>query len=132
MALVVILLFRPYKKDLFNIFDAFIFANLATLSGLSLYNFHVTITEAHTDLWAFILQYILIFAPLLSFVYIVWIKCWSKMNKLMHLQMTVGGMKRLNLLYMMMKISSYCKKITQTMVVLSQKPWWECPSNHTL
>ena len=77
VALLMVVILRPYKRDLFNIFDALIFANLATLSALSMYNFHVTITEDHTDLWPFVLQYILIFSPLLIIVYIVWRKCRS-------------------------------------------------------
>ena len=53
---------RPYKTDWVNNVDAAMFLLLATISCFSLYNLVLL------ELWAFIVQYILIFIPLLYFI----------------------------------------------------------------
>ena len=59
---------RPYKKNWVNNVDVTIFLLLAAISCFSLYNLVFTWLGINIELWAFVLQYILIFIPLLYFI----------------------------------------------------------------
>jgi len=78
IALLFFVIFRPYKNQLFNIVDACIFANLTAILSFSMYNFYFTRTRSVFNLWSFVIQYILIFLPLLYMIvymlYILWRK----------------------------------------------------------
>lgn len=75
-ALLIVVIFRPYKNPLFNIVDACIFANLAAISALSMYNFHLSSTGSQLYAWSFAVQYILIFLPLVYMGgYVICILC---------------------------------------------------------
>lgn len=81
VALLFFVLLRPYKNQLFNIVDACIFANLTAIATLSMYNFHFTTIGNDLSLWPFIIQYILIFLPLLYMVIYVLHILWKKYGK---------------------------------------------------
>ena len=59
---------RPYKSDWLNNVDVTMFLLLAAISCFSLYNLVFTWLGINIELWAFIVQYILIFIPLLYFI----------------------------------------------------------------
>ena len=59
---------RPYKTDWVNNVDAAMFLLLASISCLSLYNLLFTWLGDNLEVWAFAMQYILIFIPLLYFI----------------------------------------------------------------
>ena len=59
---------RPYKRDWVNNVDVTMFLLLAAISCFSLYNLVFTWLGINIELWAFIVQYILIFIPLLYFI----------------------------------------------------------------
>ena len=82
VALLLIVVLRPYKNDLYNTFDTLIFMNLATLSAISMYNFHMTVVENTTEKWTFIIQHLLIYYPLVHIVlYILWRRLFSRKTK---------------------------------------------------
>lgn len=82
LALLTVVIFHPYKKPLFNFVDACVFANLAAITALSMYQYHLSVTGSKLHTWAFVVQYILIFLPLLYMVvyvvYFLWEKYGSK------------------------------------------------------
>ena len=64
---------RPYKNRWYNNLDATIFGLLAIINVLSVYNTYLTAIDADPARWAFSVQYILIFCPLIYLtVYILW------------------------------------------------------------
>ena len=69
---------QPYNKenDFFNRVDAFIFANLAVINAISLYLYEFSHNNPEVEtlpLSAFIVQYILVYLPLIyMIVYILW------------------------------------------------------------
>ena len=89
---VIILLFaivRPYKKEFYNNLDAVIFGMLAIINAVSIYNIFYTSLDLPLSKWAFTLQYVVIFCPLIYMVvYVIqavvknnaplFKKCWSK------------------------------------------------------
>lgn len=82
VALLLVVIFRPYKNSFLNIVDACIFANLAAISALSMYNFHLTATGSKLYAWSFVMQHIFIFLPLIYMVvYVlgqVWEEAWEE------------------------------------------------------
>ena len=60
-----VIIFRPYKNDLFNKVDAIIFGVLAAIGTLTMYNYYLTLLQAGLSITAFTLQYILVFCPLI-------------------------------------------------------------------
>ena len=64
IALMAFVILQPYKRMLFNLVDSTIFAILAAISTLSMYNYYLTKLGEHLSSWAFAVQYVLIFVPL--------------------------------------------------------------------
>lgn len=64
VALLAFVILQPYKNSLFNVVDACLFAILAAISSLSMYNYYLTKVGEKLSSWAFAIQYILIFVPL--------------------------------------------------------------------
>ena len=71
---------RPYKKDFYNNVDASILGILALINALSMENMYNTAIDLPLSNWAFALQYILIFCPLLYMICYVIYKI-TKNNK---------------------------------------------------
>ena len=64
---------RPYKKNFYNNLDATVFSILAAVNTLSMYNCYLSAVALPLSSWAFAMQYILIFCPLMFMIgYIVW------------------------------------------------------------
>jgi hypothetical protein len=64
---------KPYRIEFFNYVDILIFTNLAILNTLTLYLYAVSQQHLPPPFSAFVLQYILVFLPLLYMVsYIAW------------------------------------------------------------
>ena len=58
-------LFCPYKQGFYNKLDAIMFAILAGINTLTMYNYYLTVIAAPLSVWAFAIQYVLIWTPLL-------------------------------------------------------------------
>ena len=58
---------RPYSVDFYNNVDAIIFTILAAINTLSLYTNYLETLDTH-DVWSLVLQYILIYCPLIYMV----------------------------------------------------------------
>ncbi len=67
-AVLLFAVFRPYKKDFYNNLDATIFGVLALINAVSMYNICFTSLDQPLSKWAFAMQYILIFLPLMYMV----------------------------------------------------------------
>jgi len=67
---------RPYKKNFYNNLDATVFSILAAINTLSIYNCYLSAVALPLSTWAFALQYILIFCPMIFIsgyvVYHIW------------------------------------------------------------
>ena len=76
--------FRPYKEDFYNKLDTFIFVILSGINTLSMYNYYLTILGTSLSVWAFTIQYILIFTPLIYMsgflIMRFWQTCGERMN----------------------------------------------------
>ena len=59
---------RPYKKDWYNNLDATIFAVLAAINTLSMYNYFLVVVDKAPSVWIFSMQYVLIWIPLMYMV----------------------------------------------------------------
>jgi len=70
-------LFRPYKEDFYNKVDLTIFAILAAINALTMYNFYLTTTEINISKVAFAFQYFLIFCPLIYMVGYIIYNVWK-------------------------------------------------------
>ena len=70
-------LFRPYKEDFYNKVDLTIFAILAAINALTMYNFYLTTTEISISKGAFAFQYFLIFCPLIYMVGYIIYNVWK-------------------------------------------------------
>ena len=57
-------LLRPYKNDWYNKLDATIFAILAAINTLSMYNYFLAVAEGNPSVWIFFMQYFLVMCPL--------------------------------------------------------------------
>lgn len=68
VALLLVVIFRPYKNPFLNIVDTCMFANLAAISALSMYNFYLTAIGGKLYAWSFVLQHIFIFLPLVYMI----------------------------------------------------------------
>ena len=98
----IIAFFWPYRDEKWylNYIDLLIFTNLAIVNSLSLYFFVYSQTNSqmdHIPTWPFVLQYILVFLPLLyMIIYLIWyLIAPSRKAKLKHLVMTpVTNMRR--------------------------------------
>ena len=65
-----VILVRPYKKNLYkyadpNVIEASCLLLLAMIIALSMYQYHYIVTDIPLSLWAYILQIVLVFIPLL-------------------------------------------------------------------
>ena len=64
---------RPYKNSFYNGLDATMLGILATINGLSMYNMYYANQGYAPQHWAFILQFILIYCPLIYLIfYVIW------------------------------------------------------------
>lgn len=70
-------LFRPYKEDFYNKLDASIFVLLSGINTLTMYNYYLTILATSLSVWAFTVQYILIFTPLIYMAGFVLVRFWQ-------------------------------------------------------
>ena len=70
-------LFRPYKEDFYNKVDSTIFAILAAINALTMYNYYLSFLEINLSKWVFGFQYFLIFCPLVYMVVYVIFKLWK-------------------------------------------------------
>ncbi len=84
VALLTFVIFRPYKNQLFNIVDVCIFANLAAISTLSMFNYYLTTSGDDLVYWSFVVQYFLIFLPLVYIVLYVMHLLWKKYGKFVY------------------------------------------------
>ena len=74
IAILMISVFQPYKKMLYNIVDACIFSILAVINVLTLYNRYLDIADLGLSMLSYYVQIVLIFAPLVYIVsYIIYI-----------------------------------------------------------
>ena len=69
--ILVLVVFRPYKNDFYNKWDATVFAILVAINTLTMYNYYKTAIGSQPSKSVFILQYILIFLPLVYIVLVV-------------------------------------------------------------
>ena len=74
-------LFRPYKEDFYNKVDSAIFAILAAINALTMYNYYFSFSEISLSKWAFGLQYFLIFCPLIYMIVYMIFKLWKNKVK---------------------------------------------------
>ena len=82
-ALIMFLIFRPYKKDFYNKVDAFMFAVLILLNTFTMYNFHLNETIGKPSQSVFIFQFLLIFGYILfSICFIVY--RWGRRRRRRH------------------------------------------------
>ena len=79
VALLLFVMFKPYKNPFFNAVDICIFANLAAISTLSMLNFHATTTGMEPPRWSWGVQFLLIFLPLVYMVSYVLYVAWKKL-----------------------------------------------------
>ncbi len=71
---IVIVIFKPYKRDIHNRVEALSLFNLAFILSLCVYQFHYTTTRHNShSLWGYILQMVLVLLP---FVWIVCVYFW--------------------------------------------------------
>ena len=70
-------LFRPYKEEFYNKVDLTIFATLAAINALTMYNFYLTTTEMLVSKLAFAFQYFLIICPLIYMVVYIIYNLWK-------------------------------------------------------
>ncbi len=83
VAVLLFAVFRPYKKDFYNNLDATIFGVLALINAVSMYNIYFTSLDQPASKWAFAIQYILIFCPLVYMVvYVMWAVIKNNRQKL--------------------------------------------------
>ncbi len=76
---------QPYKKRIYNIIDALIFADLAVINGISLYNFYWSqyqSTHEQNLVVAASIQVVLIYIPILYVITIISLKVASKFKRL--------------------------------------------------
>ena len=82
-ALIMFLIFRPYKKDFYNKVDAFMFAVLILLNTFTMYNFHLNETIDKPSKTVFIFQFLLIFGYIFfSICFIVY--RWGRKRRRRH------------------------------------------------
>ena len=67
---------RPYKNRWYNNLDASIFGLLAIINVLTIYNTYKTVIDTDPATWAFTLQYILIFCPLIYLIVYILLYLW--------------------------------------------------------
>jgi len=67
---------RPYKNRWYNNLDASIFGLLAIINVLTIYNTYMTAIDTDPATWAFTLQYILIFCPLIYLIVYILLYLW--------------------------------------------------------
>ena len=71
IALLSLIFLRPYKDDYYNKLDAGMFFLLLGINILTMYNYGTTVISSQTSTFAFSVQYILVFSPLLYISVIV-------------------------------------------------------------
>jgi predicted outer membrane repeat protein len=73
VAILLFAIIRPYKKDFYNNLDATILGILSMINALSMYNIYYTSQGFSLSSWAFAIQYILIYCPLIyPICYVAW------------------------------------------------------------
>ena len=65
------LLLRPYRNDFYNKLDALMFSLIVSINTLTMYNLYSTAVKHKPSLFAFVIQSILIFLPLIYISFIV-------------------------------------------------------------
>ena len=70
-------LLRPYKQDFYNKVDSTIFAILAAINALTMYNYYLSFLKISLSKWVFGFQYFLIFCPLIYMIVYVIFKLWK-------------------------------------------------------
>ena len=65
------LLLRPYRNDFYNKLDALMFSLLVPINTLTMYNLYSTAVKYKPSLFVFVIQYILIFLPLIYISFIL-------------------------------------------------------------
>ena len=84
VAILLITIIRPYKKEFYNNLDATILGILALVNALSMYNIYYTSQGFSLSSWAFALQYTLIYCPLIYLIcYITWKLVKHKRRKIL-------------------------------------------------
>lgn len=74
LAIFMFAVIRPYKKDFYNGVDAGLFTLLAVVNSISFYNSHLGLVAHHISLPLFVINYALLFVPLVYLVcYIVFL-----------------------------------------------------------
>ena len=77
-ALLMFVIFRPYKKDLYNKVDPIFFGCIIVLCTLSLQNYYYSIVETTLPRWTFVVQYLLLIGPLIYISVVVIYHLWSR------------------------------------------------------
>ena len=73
IAILLIAIIRPYKKDFYNNLDAMMLGTLALINALSIYNIFFADLDLPLPSWSFAIQYILIYCPLIYMIsYVIW------------------------------------------------------------
>ena len=73
IAILLFAIIRPYKKDFYNNLDAVMLGILSMINALSIYNIYYTNLGLPLSIWGLIVQYILIYCPLVYMIcYILW------------------------------------------------------------
>uniref|UniRef100_A0A1X7UZX8 TRP C-terminal domain-containing protein n=1 Tax=Amphimedon queenslandica TaxID=400682 RepID=A0A1X7UZX8_AMPQE len=69
----IILVLQPYKKRVHNQIDGCIFLLIIIINSITLYQYTLSISMENLSLFAFIIQYILVYLPMIWIaVYIIW------------------------------------------------------------
>ena len=63
--MIVFSIVRPYKKTFYNNLDITMWGILAMINALSMYNVYYATQGFALSRWAFVLQYMLIYCPLI-------------------------------------------------------------------
>ena len=70
---VIILMLQPYKEKIHNQIDGCIFLLIIIINSITLYQYTLSISMENLSLFAFIVQYILVYLPMIWIaVYIIW------------------------------------------------------------
>ena len=67
----VFLLLRPYKSDHYNRIDGFIFLLIIVINSISMYQYALSMAMEDLSLTAFIIQYILVYIPMLWIAFVI-------------------------------------------------------------
>ena len=77
-ALLMFVIFRPYKNDFYNKVDPLFFGCIIVLCTLSLQNYYASVVETTLPAWTFVVRYILLIVPLIYISVVVIYHLWSR------------------------------------------------------